>query len=91
MCAQRYHPEVRMSFHQCMMSDESEYEYIEENMPGDSDIEEFDKEYEIVEYDNEASLHQTMIEDALPEEVQNEIDHVQFSFHASCFEDANFR
>ena len=87
MCAQRYHPEVRMTFHQCMMCDEPEYVYIEENIPEeDSDIEEFDKDYEIVEDVDKVSFHQTAVsESTLPDSVESEIENVQAYFHATCF------
>ena len=85
MCAERYHPEIRMSFHQCIANNEKEYDYIQENTPlEDSDVEEYDDDIE--ECHNEAHLHESKIEEIHDEELSKELDQLQFSFHVSSFD-----
>ena len=80
-CAQRYHPEVKMSFHQCLLESDKAYEYIEENIPlEDSDIEEYDDDIE--ECQNENCFHETSLGSIEEDELAEELKQLDIKFHA---------
>ena len=84
MCAQRYHPAIRMSFNQCIIDEEISYEYIEENEPiEESDVEIEDIiEDEIEECENELAMNETNIGNDEMEEIAEELDQVRVHFNS---------
>ena len=84
MCAQRYHPAVRMSFNQCMFESEQVLEYIEENEPiEDSDVEMEDSNQEAVEEcTNQLQLHENALDSSEQDELNQELDQIKISFNA---------
>ena len=92
MCAQRYHPQMRMTFNQVQMDPNISSRYIEENEPSEeSDVEEVDEDTEeIEECVNELHLMQasilqtekTEIPQEIDEELATEMEQMQISFHS---------
>ena len=81
MCAQRYFPEVRMSFHQYMTETDHNFEYILENSVCD-ETESEDTPNEIEECENEIQINETAFETAEEEELSKELEKLEITFHA---------
>ena len=87
-CAQRYFPEVRMTFHTCVPDEDRAFRYIPENDPDaetDESAEPCD-ETEVEECENEASLfHEVTLDEVDEEALMQELDEMKIQFHAQGF------